>query len=103
MSTGLPMGFTLGALRVGALGLIFLLAPPLPTAAAPEPPGGSDFRIQGELLPQRRSDDGRFVIHGELQIQTTAASPDGRFRLKVGRDAGCDPNPDAVYANGFED
>ena len=102
MRTGLLMGLKPRALRGGALGMLVLLAPLLPTAVAAEPPSSSEFRIQGELLPQRRSDDGRFVISGELQMQTTAPSPDGRFRLKVGRDAGCNPNPDVVYANGFE-
>lgn len=102
MHTGSLMGLQLPALRGGAFGLLCLLAPLLPTTVAAEPPGSSDFRIQGVLLPQRRSDDGRFVINGELQKQTSAPSPDGRFRLKVARDAGCNPNPDLVYANGFE-
>lgn len=102
MRTGLLMGLELRAMRGGVWGLLVLLTPLLPTAVAAEAPGSTDFRIQGELLPQRRSDDGRFVISGELQMQTTAPSPDGRFRLKVGRDAGCNPNPDVVYANGFE-
>lgn len=102
MRTGLLMGLKPRALRGGALCMLVLLAPLLPTAVAAEPPSSSEFRIQGELLPQRRSDDGRFVISGQLQMQTTAPSPDGRFRLKVGRDAGCNPNPDVVYANGFE-
>lgn len=102
MRTGIPMGLKFRTLRTGALGLLLLLAALPPTAFGAEPAGVGDFRIQGELLPQRRSDDGRFVVKGELQIQATAASPDGRFRLKVGRDAGCLPNPDVVYANGFE-
>jgi hypothetical protein len=96
------MGLKLRALRARALGLLLLLAAPLPIAAGVEGESADDFRVQGELLPQRRSDDGRFVIKGELQMQTTAASSDGRFRLKAGRDAGCNPNPDVVYANGFE-
>ena len=102
MRTSAPMGLPLRALRGGAVGFLLLLAAPLPIAIGAEPRGADDFRIQGDLLPLRRSDDGRYAIRGELQIQSSAPSPDGRFRLKVGRDAGCNPNPDVVYANGFE-
>lgn len=101
MRTRESMGLNLRSLGGGALTLLLLLAPP-PTAIGAEPAGPADFRIEGALLPQRRSVDGRFVFRGELQMQTTAPSPDGRFRLKVGRDAGCIPNPDLLYANGFE-
>ena len=88
--------------------VVLLFAALLPMfAAASEPATGPDadrFRVNAQIRPQARSDDGRFTLSANVRVVPEATSLDGRFGLKAVNvpDVGCDPFPIAIFANGFE-
>jgi hypothetical protein len=86
--------FTLGvALSMGPFGV-------LATTDTEEP----RFRVEAELRPLAVSACGRFALDAQARLAPEAKSADGRFTLKAVRvpAVGCDPFPDPLFADGFE-
>lgn len=67
-------------------------------------PGADRFRVNAQIRPQARSDDGRFALTADVRVVPAAKSLDGRFALKAVNlpDVGCEPFADGIFANGFE-
>lgn len=80
------------------------LALALPLAASAEAPVASRFRVEAELRPSTVSICGRFAVDARAHYAAEAASADGRFALKAVHvpEGGCDPLPDPLFSNGFE-
>jgi hypothetical protein len=62
------------------------------------------FRVESELRPLAVSACGRFALDAQARLAPEAKSADGRFTLKAVRvpAVGCDPFPDPLFADGFE-
>jgi hypothetical protein len=72
----------------------------VPALAAP-PAGSGRYRVEGEVRELARSADGRYALSAEARFKPAAKSADGRYALKS-TTVGCDPFPDELFANGFE-
>jgi hypothetical protein len=94
---------TSGAGRSLAL-LVAILLAPASAQAADGSPTASRFRLEAELRPLAVSACGRFALDAQARLAPEAKSADGRFTLKAVHvpAVGCDPFPDPLFADGFE-
>lgn len=88
----------------GAMAVALAALPGVPAVAADAPEPAARFRIDASLRPLVMSACGRFVLDARASHAPEAKSADGRFALKAVHvpSVGCDPNPDALFSNGFE-
>jgi hypothetical protein len=84
------------------LGLAIVMGPI--GALAAKDAEGPRFRLQAELRPLAVSACGRFALDAQARLAPEAKSADGRFTLKAVHvpAVGCDPFPDPLFADGFE-
>lgn len=84
------------SLYQGPLALAFF-----PAALLADDADTARFRVQGELLAEARSADGRFALHAQAQHLPSETSADGRFVLKS-TNASCNPLDFSIFTDGFE-
>lgn len=93
--------------RLGVGTALALMSMPGPVAAGAEAPAPepSRFRLEGGLRPLAISACGRFALDATVRFTPEATSADGRFTMKSVHvpKAGCDPFPDPLFSDGFEE